>query len=318
MPLSPVRLTLLLIIARIAATTAVAQTPFTLLSARDKLIKNYPEIIIYQADSANVIARRDVQYCCIGRRVLACDIFVPQRADTSALPLAIIVHGGGWLSGDKSMDNEIAKTLVHNGFAAMCVDYRKSGEALYPAAVQDIRCAIRWARLNAGKYHFDPRRFALIGSSAGGQMAALIGAVNGDYDSFDNDIYAGVSSHVACVIDIDGVLSFIHPDSGEGCDKPGKPSSATLWFGCTAADNPELWNEASATHHVSAQSADFLIIRGCQPRFTAGFCEMADSLRKYGRRAEIRTLDDAPHTFWLFEPWAEQTIEYILSWLREL
>lgn len=299
------------------ATFSVAQTPFTLETAYAKLLKNYPNISIYRADSLNVIAHCDVEFCRIGERVLKCDIFLPKNTIEQLLPLAIIVHGGGWQSGDKSMDNEIAKALANNGIAAICVDYRKSGEALFPAAVHDVRTAIRWARMNAEKYHFNTDKFTLIGSSAGGQIASLIGSINGDYTDFDNDIYAEYSSHVASVIDIDGVLAFIHPDSSEGADKPGKPSSATLWFGCAVSENPALWNEASAVNHVNENSANFLIIKGGQKRFTAGCQELADSLKIYGRDVEITSVDDAPHTFWLFNPWAQTTVDLIVAWMSK-
>lgn len=304
-----------LIAAIFHAAILFAQTPFTLETAYAKLLKNYPNISIYRADSLNVIAHRDVEFCRIGERALKCDVFLPKNTIEQLLPLAIIVHGGGWQSGDKSMDNEIAKALADKGFAAMCVDYRKSGEALFPAAVQDVRTAIRWARMNAEKYHFNADKFTLIGSSAGGQIAALIGSINGDYADFDNDIYAEYSSQVANVVDIDGVLAFIHPDSSEGADKPGKPSSATLWLGCTLSENPSLWNEASAVNHVNANSANFLIIKGGQKRFTAGCQELADSLKKYGSEVDISSIDNAPHTFWLFNPWAQTTVDLIIEWM---
>lgn len=275
--------------------------------------KKHPQITVYQASYDNVICCNNVVYREEGERQITSDIFLPKDTVGKSYPLVIFIHGGGWRSGNKTMDHPMALSVTPHGYVTMCVDYRKSTEALYPAAIIDIKCAIRWARANANKYHINTQEITLIGTSAGGQMAALIGSENGTMSKYKNNEFSEYSDLVQRVIDIDGVLAFIHPDSSEGNDKPGKPSAATLWFGCNTDSCTNLFNEASALHHVGEQSADFIFINSSQKRFSAGQREMMDALHKYGHNATEYKTEGTPHTFWLFNPWAEQVIDWIIT-----
>lgn len=298
-----------------AAVQCLAQD-FTLENELRKQQKRYPFITPYETDTTGVISILNVEYRTVGERTLTVDIFLPADTAGRTFELVAIVHGGGWRSGSKQMDHPMAAALARNGFAAMCVDYRKSDEALYPAAIVDVKCALRFARCYAARYHFATEPLTIMGTSAGGQLASLIGSINHRSAKYHCPEYAAYSDHVDRVVDIDGVLAFIHPDSNEGADKPGKPSAATLWFGATASEAPELWREASALSHVGEQSADFLFIRSGQKRFSAGYAEMMEHLRKHNRKAEVRSTTDTPHTFWLFNPWTPDVVSWIVEWLR--
>lgn len=263
--------------------------------------KRYPFISPYRADSVDVNEIINIEYKKADNRNLQLDIFLPQNANAQ-MPTLCIVHGGGWRSGNKTMDWPIAKSLANRGIACVCIDYRKSDVALYPAALNDVEDALKWIYDNAEAYHFDRNCINVSGTSAGGQLAALAGARN----------ISGIIKHV---IDIDGVLAFIHPDSSEGHDKPGKKSAATLWLGCPVDSCRELWNNASALYNVGEKSADFLFINSAQKRFSAGQNEMIDELNRYGHSAEVQKTTDTPHTFWLFNPWAPQVVEWMAEYL---
>ncbi len=103
-----------------------------------------------------------------------------QPAGAGPFGAVILVHGGGWQFGERENLAEVARYLADHGFAAFTVDYRRSNREgahynPYPAAVQDIRRAIRWVRAHADTYHVDPKRLGLLGSSAGGQLVSLVG-----------------------------------------------------------------------------------------------------------------------------------------------
>jgi len=86
-----------------------------------------------------------------------------------------MIHGGGWKSGSKEMQIPLAQQISARGYVTVCVEYRLSPEALYPAAVHDIKAAIRFLRAHAEEYGIDPGKIAVSGCSAGGHLAALAG-----------------------------------------------------------------------------------------------------------------------------------------------
>lgn len=116
----------------------------------------------------------DIEYARVGDLVLKLDLHLPKAANP---PLIVYIHGGAWRAGSKS-DVPIAKLLDH-GFAIASVDYRLSTQAVFPAQIHDIKAAIRFLRAKSDLYHLNTSRIGIIGSSAGGHLAALVGVTNG-------------------------------------------------------------------------------------------------------------------------------------------
>ena len=103
------------------------------------------------------------------------DLFWPEAGE-GPFPTLVYVHGGGFAFGDKRDGNlEGYLKCLRRGWALAAVEYRLSGEALFPAAVLDCRSAVRFLKANAEQYRLDPARFASIGGSAGGNLAAMLG-----------------------------------------------------------------------------------------------------------------------------------------------
>src|SRR4249920_2780344 len=106
------------------------------------------------------------------------DIYLPANAK-GKLPLVIFIHGGGWLSNDKFADigymKKTVAEIVSSGFALASIDYRFSTQAIFPAQIQDCNRAISFLFDNADKYGLDKNRIAVMGFSAGGHLASLIG-----------------------------------------------------------------------------------------------------------------------------------------------
>lgn len=280
-----------------------------------KLTPKYPFIRLAlprSTDSVKVI--QNLVYETINGRSLHADVFLPTFLDV--YPVVVMVHGGGWRSGNKDMEHYMAQVYARNGIAAVCVEYRLSMEALYPAAVQDVKTAIRWVRSVSSRFGFDPSRIALHGESAGGQLVSLIGSMNASYPSFQTASYARFSDKVQAVVDVDGVQAFLHPVSSENGDKSGKPGAGTLWFGVSSAVDSTLWIEASALTHVGKQSAPFLYLRSSVPRFTAGYVDMMRVLNASGVYCEEHLLEGTPHSFWLFHPWVDEAMNYAVGFLK--
>lgn len=293
-----------------------ADTSFNITAEFRKQGKQYPRISIAEADTTGLTVHHDLVYGRIKNRKLHLDLFSPGSDSKKPLPVVILIHGGGWRSGDKSMEWPLATALAQKGFVTICPEYRLSPEALYPAAVVDIIAVIRWIRHNAPKYGADGSRIALSGTSAGGQLAALIGAVNNPKKPFPSGKHKRVKGRIQAVVDIDGILAFIHPESGEGADRPGKPSAATLWFGGNATEKKELWIQASPLSHVHAGTAPFLFLNSAQPRFHAGRSDFIHKLDSLGISSQVHTIPDTPHTFWLFHPWFEEVVTAMTNFLN--
>jgi pectinesterase len=145
----------------------------------------------------------------------------------------------------------------------------------------------------------------IAGHSAGGELAAFIGSINKP------------DCHVNAVIDIDGTLAFIHPESGEGDDSK-KISSATYWFGYSKTENPDLWKDAAPLSHVNAHSAPVLFINSAVERMHAGRNDYIKLLNQYNIYSEVKTFYEAPHTFCFFNPWFEPMVETMDQFIKKV
>ncbi len=299
--------------------TGTPDTSYTNYSAYVSTQKDFPDIkLVKEFHSSSVKERRDIIYCVINNRKLKLDAFVPATKNKLAKPAIIIIHGGGWRTGNRTQHYPLAERLASMGYVCFTPEYRLSTEALYPAAVNDIKSCTRWVHANAIKYNIDTAKIAVLGFSAGGQLAALMGTTNG-YSKFNakDNCDPAFSDFVHAVIDIDGILAFIHPESGEGDDSK-RTSAATYWFGYTKEQNPEIWNEASALTHAGKNTAPFLFINSGVERMHAGREDFIKILDQYNIYSEVQAFKDAPHSFCLFEPWFQPTINFIDSFLKKI
>jgi acetyl esterase/lipase len=159
------------------------------------------------------------------------DLWVPAAA--GPVPLVIYVHGGAWQAGDRTEVRTKRAALLDAGFAVASVDYRLSGEATWPAQIQDVKAAVRHLRANAAGYGLDPDRFATWGSSAGGHLVAVLGTTGGRTTGLDDltlgnpDTSSAVQAVVAWYppVDLDRMQSM--EDEGVPCDPRFDHSSAS-------------------------------------------------------------------------------------------
>jgi alpha-L-fucosidase 2 len=118
---------------------------------------------------------RDIEFGRVADVSLKLDVFVPDGP--GPFPAAVLVHGGGWEGGDKqTYITYIFEPLSQAGFVWFSIDYRLAPKHPFPAAIDDVRRALRFVKENAAKYKVDPNRLALIGESAGGHLASYVGA----------------------------------------------------------------------------------------------------------------------------------------------
>ncbi|MBX2990842.1 MAG: alpha/beta hydrolase [Bacteroidetes bacterium] len=300
-----------------AQTETPRDTSYTIYSTWMKLREEYPHITPVEFRGQDgVRVDENIIYASYGNRRLHLDIFRPD--DDVVHPVVLMIHGGGWRSGNKEMEHAMAGYFAMRGFAAVPVEYRLSTEAQYPAAVHDLKAAIRWLRVNASAQNIDPAKIFLYGNSAGGTLAALLGTT-GDVLEFDGEgSNPGVPTSVQAIVDVDGILDFTHPAESGKDTGSAQPSAGALFFGATYREKPELWREASPLNHVSHNTPPVLFLNSSVARFHAGRDEMIERLNGFGIYSEVHTIPGTPHSFWMFHPWFEETAERAVSFLNAI
>ena len=297
-------------------------TSFTPYQTWTKIKAEFPQSKIVQPQlPQGILAENDVIYATLpdtpfGKRELHLDLFRPGKG--GKYPALILLHGGGWRSGNKTMQDPLAMQIATRGYVTASVEYRLSPEALYPAAIYDIKAAIRFLRANALKYNIDPEKIAISGSSAGGQLAALIG-MTGDVKKFDgNEGNNNVSAKIQAIIDMDGILDFTDPNESAKDNDPAKRSAGAYWFGATYKEAPGKWKEASPIVYAGKNTPPILFVNSALPRFHAGRDSVITILNLHGIYTEVHTIPGTPHPFWLFHPWFGPTVEYMVAFLDKI
>ncbi|WP_231759947.1 alpha/beta hydrolase fold domain-containing protein [Microbulbifer elongatus] len=292
---------------------------FNVQSAFNKARKTYPDIQVARvAPGQGTEVLRDVVYRRVGTRALHLDLFLPEGwQPASDRPAVLLVHGGGWRSGNRTLQEPMARYLANRGFVTATVEYRLSPEARYPAGVQDVKSALGWLRAQAGRYGIDPERVAVIGASSGAQIATLVGVTPG-LPIFETVQSAGKDS-VQAIVNLDGIVSFTTPMALQHEDDPRKnPSAAGAWFGGRYQNVPDLWHQASPLEYAGAGAPPTLFVNSSHPRFHAGRDQYIARLSEAGVVTEVMTHVDAPHPYWLFEPWFTPTAERVYGFLNRV
>src|SRR5206468_530267 len=151
---------------------------------------------------ADAAIQRDLVYKRINGRALTLDLYCPQKA-SGPLPVILWIHGGGWSKGRKEQHSP-AISFLNDGYAVASIEYRLSGEAPFPAQIEDCKAAVRWLRANAAKYNLDADRIGAWGHSAGGHLSALLGTSGGVQELEGNGDNMSYSSRVQAVCVVSG------------------------------------------------------------------------------------------------------------------
>ena len=155
-----------------------------------------------------------------------CDIYIPESAEKT--PVIVLVHGGGFMFGDQSMDVilPVIDKALENGYAVVSVDYRKATEAVFPAALGDVKAAVRFVKAHAAEYGFDPNKIAIWGESAGAYLS-LMTALTPDVAELNADVtdYSEIPSDVTALVSFYAPVEFYTL-----YEEAGKPDSAAGSF----------------------------------------------------------------------------------------
>lgn len=228
------------------------------------------------------------------------DLYLPYPAPRAPVPAVVWIHGGGWTDGDKARTRErrIGPILAADGYVVASINYRQ-GPGAWPRNLLDAKNAVRFLRANAGTYGIDPARIAVMGGSAGGHLALMVGLTAGQEAWEPVAPYPGVSSAVSAIGDFYGVTNLLTRQETDADGKPtGRlrvPKTVPEVFGSDRA----VWADASPVNHVRAGVPPILVVHGKNDA-TVDFAqaeELVEQLRAHGVPHEFIALDDVGHTF---------------------
>jgi len=201
------------------------------------------------------------------------DLYLPKnRGAEKPLPVVALIHGGGWVNGDRigyaSQAIQIART---GNYAAVAVGYRLTAESQWPSQVHDCKAAIRWIRAHAKEHNLDADKIAVWGSSAGGHLSSLLGT-SGDIGELEGDLGPNrhFSSRVQCVVNLCGPEDFSQALMFDKENMPiWKDDAVSRLFGGTAQDKNSLAAAASPITYVSGDDPPFITFHGTKDQRVA-------------------------------------------------
>jgi acetyl esterase/lipase len=242
-------------------------------------------------DMSEVSVRNDVVFGSGGGRDLLCDVYSP--ADPAeARPAVLLVHGGGWRRGDKSVMEGFGRRLAAEGFVGVASQYRLSDEAPWPAHIEDVKAALRWMRANAAGLGIDASKIAALGRSAGAHLVLLAAGTPGLPDFEGSGGNPGHSTEVAAVVGVFPPTVFF---AGENRIHGGTPARALMGEGATA----EAASLASPLHHVTPSYPPAMLLHGTADKVVPVTASMVmyEALVKAGVPAEMHLYAEQPHGF---------------------
>jgi alpha-L-fucosidase 2 len=255
------------------------------------------------APMASADLKKDIEYARAGDTRLKLDASVPDGA--GQFPVVIVVHGGGWASGDKATDlAPLLTPLTDAHYTWFSINYRLAPASRWPAGYDDVRTAIRWVKTHAADFKGDPNHIALLGYSAGGHLACLAATENDPTTTMQAIV--GIAPPTDLEIDLPqrGGLSKSLQDL---LDRPKELS----------VESRKQLHEMSAVNHIRAGMPPFLLMHGTADKSVPydGSVTFAARLKAVKVPCELITINDAPHRLSDWEKFDPKFGLKMVSWL---
>lgn len=227
--------------------------------------------------------------------------YIPDGA--GPYPTILDIHGGGWKSRQVESDRPMMERLAARGYVTALVSYRLSTEAPYPAAIHDCKSAMRCLRAHASEWKIDPDRIGCMGGSAGGHLSGLLGMTS-ELPEFEGPgPHREFSSAVRACIVMAATQDLVAANKGKTNE------GAVLFFGGSCDEKPQTYAQASPITHVRAGVPPTIFIEGEKDTLKVGRAEMQEKLKALGIETTVHTLKNAPHPFWMSDPWCAETVD---------
>lgn len=225
---------------------------------------------------------------------LGFDLYLPADLQ-SPTPLVVMLHGGGWISGDRSMYAPEAEELVPHGYACACIDYRLAPLYTFPAAVADCQAFVRHARSMADEWNVDPNRIAALGNSAGGHLALMM-ALAPPVEGQDEPSSVNAAAAICPITDIRKAHTAHLPISYDFLEQ---------FIGERVGSGGEKWAQASPLAHLGDDPPPIWLAHGAEDDIVpvAQSREMHAALKEKGATTDFLELPGEGHSF-TFSGWS--------------
>jgi acetyl esterase/lipase len=210
----------------------------------------------------SLVHLQDIEFTKSKERALKMDILHP-KISVKSMPVLVWIHGGAWREGNRKQGLKHLVSFARQGFFCASIEYRLSHEAIFPAQIEDCKCAIRFLRAHAQEFHINPQCIGVWGVSAGGHLAALLGTTHHIQDFEGSGGWANYSSCVQAVCDWFGPTDFLRiNDFPRNIDFAPANSPEAALIGGLVEENQEKAAKANPITFVSKDAPPFLIVHG--------------------------------------------------------
>jgi acetyl esterase/lipase len=240
-----------------------------------------------------IVTEQGVEYSRAGDVKLQLNISRP-KSDKRA-PAILCIHGGGFRAGKREAWDARCQKMAERGYVAATVTYRLAPQHPFPAAIHDVKAAVRWLRANADRYHIDPDHIGVVGDSAGGHLVQFLGVTESRPEFEGTGGAPDHSSRVSCVVNYYGPSDFTK-SYGKSVDAA---QVLPLWLGGDLEHEHHKHVLASPLNWITPAAAPTLLIHGTEDKYVA--FEQAqwafDRMKAADVEVELLKLEGAGHGF---------------------
>ena len=238
-----------------------------------------------------VTIKSDVVYGTVDKTQLRMDIAFPTK-QSDPLPCIVVIHGGAWMQGNKSMHTDDIKYFAKQGYVSVSVGYRLAPRHRFPAQVEDVKCAIRYLRANCKKYNIDPEQIGAVGFSAGAHLSMMLGTMDKE------DGLEGKGGWPDELSKVQAVVSYFGPTQLDANDIPSNSVPLVSTFiGGSQKEKPEAYRQASPLTYVSPEDAPMLLFHGTSDPIVpySQAIKMVTAMTRHNIPGRVELLMNADH-----------------------
>jgi len=250
-------------------------------------------------------SKLNVTYARYGDRTLEMDLYYP-KGTAGKLPAIVCVHGGGWRKGSRINHAKPAQALAAGGFVTATISYRLSGEAPFPAQIQDCKAAVRFLRAHAKEYGIDSEKIGAIGHSAGGHLVALLATSSGVKELEGKGGNADSSSAIQAAVPMGAQSDFMSERNRK------KSKEAEIWqqfLSGSQEEQPATYRLASPLTHLDKNDPPCWFFSGEKDDPSTHADEFRKRMKELGIDSNLTIIQDAPHGFMVQQVWFDQMLE---------